>query len=86
MLRIHHLEVACYLLFFGKDPGVCDHIRSKVGACYLVSLFCKKDCKETGSTAHIQDFKFTITSLFFLNFCNCIFSFLAFILNFFFRT
>lgn len=54
MLRIHHLEVACYLLFFGKDPGVCDHIRSKVGACYLVSLFCKKDCKETGSTAHIQ--------------------------------
>ena len=53
MLCIHHLEITAYLLFFSKNPGVCDHVRSKIGAGYMVPLFCKKDGKKAGSAAHI---------------------------------
>ena len=40
MLRIHDLKIAVYLLFFCKDSGICNHVRGKIRASYLMSLLC----------------------------------------------
>ena len=55
IFRVHDLEAAVGILFFGKLDCILNHLRCQVDAEDLVALFCQQDREKSSSAAHIKD-------------------------------